>query len=173
MAKSLKYFKGLKVEFPFKNKWNKWMKKDKFGDILQERIVQKGIIRLVRRGISPIKDHGRFTAYSADRRSGEVPRQRLYPYTVQSKYPSKQKRPVNLYLSGKYLDRIQTKRKARGIYKIGLMSPTNKQRKMFDCHNLGNHPDVPQRKHLPTENQDRLKEEIMIEFRKGLAKEFK
>jgi hypothetical protein len=61
----------------------------------------KEIKELVAKGNSPIKGEGRFPAYKNPKTG--------YPATVRNKYPSKKSRPVNLYLSGKFLKQLKVK----------------------------------------------------------------
>lgn len=92
--------------------------------------VIDGMQRLIASGQSPIEGNGRFPEYKA---AGEVKRltktkkatslstrkeinaqisktkQRGYPYSVKSKYPNKQVRPVNLKLSGDFLNALEFK----------------------------------------------------------------
>lgn len=87
-------------------------------------------------GISPILGRGRFEAYKAvgaaskilkggkattkagrarRRAFAQKTKQQGYPYTVRNKYPSKRDRPVNLYLSGRFLNDLRAKALKRGL----------------------------------------------------------
>lgn len=61
------------------------------------KLAVDGIKDLAAKGISPIEGKGRFPAYIKADEGG-------YPITVRKKYPGKKSRPVNLRLSGKFLD---------------------------------------------------------------------
>jgi hypothetical protein len=74
----------------------------------------KEMLDMISKGISPIEGRGRFGAYSAQRQSGtsklkskkDLKKKQGYPYSVQKEYPSKAVRPVNLKLSGEFLDSL-------------------------------------------------------------------
>lgn len=61
------------------------------------QIVVKEMKDLIAKGISPIEGAGRFSAYIKANEGG-------YPLTARKKYPGKKPRPVNLRLSGDFLD---------------------------------------------------------------------
>lgn len=81
----------------------------------------------IAKGISPIKDKGRFPEYVGVTKLRKVKKvsksltgsrktkakskikklqNRAYPYSVQDKFPGKKARPVNLFLSGKFLKNL-------------------------------------------------------------------
>jgi hypothetical protein len=62
----------------------------------------------IAKGISPIKGAGRFPAYGGTKKQGR-PKEDLYPKTVQKKFPEKRPRPVNLVLSGQFLNNLKAK----------------------------------------------------------------
>mgnify|MGYP000355428565 FL=1 len=76
---------------------------------------------VIAKGISPIKENGRFPAYKwADkkqlaRKSGSKKKEadrffkNKYPYSAQAKFPGKKERPVNLKLSGDFLKNLKAK----------------------------------------------------------------
>lgn len=66
------------------------------------RAAVDGIKQSVAAGKSPIRGQ-RFAQYLGKRRKGAAKR-RSYPYNVMHKYPGKKDRPVNLHLSGDFLD---------------------------------------------------------------------
>lgn len=73
----------------------KGVKKTDLDDVGQ--LAVDGIRDLVAKGVSPIEGSGRFPAYVKASDGG-------YPLTVRKKYPGKKPRPVNLRLSGKFMD---------------------------------------------------------------------
>lgn len=88
------------------------------------------IKRLVSKGISPIAGNGRFEAYKGvssaaalvksvtskvGRRSAKQSKKSKYPYSVQNKFPEKRERPVNLFLSGDFLNSLEVKGTATGL----------------------------------------------------------
>lgn len=114
-------------------------------DEIGEAVVDQMQV-LISQGISPVKAFGRFKGYAAQRLAGSKPKNQLYPNMI----PGKAIRPVNLNLSGKYLDTLGHKKRGKGVVEVGHMVLTDKQKKMFETHNEGKHPHVPQRKYLPT-----------------------
>lgn len=106
--------------------------------------VRKEVLALVAVGKSPIKGKGRFRAYAAQRKGQgypEIPR-------IKRRFPGKKTRPINLRLNGKYLRAILKTIKIEGGIAFEELDEFNK--KLFESHNEGKHPDVPQRKVLPT-----------------------
>lgn len=84
---------------------------------------------MISKGISPIEGKGRFPEYkyvkekkAAKAGKGKAPtKSRRYPYSVQSKFPSKKERPVNLYLSGDFMKALKGDAEvARGIATIEI-----------------------------------------------------
>lgn len=67
----------------------------------------------ISKGLSPIDGEGRFPAY---KRAGEKDG---YPNNVRYKYPDKRQRPVNLFLSGKFLNDLKFKI-FQGKYGMGV-----------------------------------------------------
>lgn len=65
-----------------------------------------GMKALIAKGISPIKSIGRMPAYKNPER---------YPDQMRRKYPGKRRRPVNLSLSGEFLDDL--------TFQVGKSSP--------------------------------------------------
>ena len=59
----------------------------------------------IAKGISPIKDAGRFPAYLHARSKDKS----KYPFSVMDEFPDKKIRPVNLSLSGKFLKNLKAK----------------------------------------------------------------
>lgn len=85
---------------------------------------------MISKGISPIREFGRFPGYKwatfknealkvaagqSDKKNRRQSRREIkrhanskYPYSMKKKYPGKKDRPVNLYLSGNFLDSLMT-----------------------------------------------------------------
>lgn len=142
------------------------------------RKMHDEILDMVEKGISPVSGEGRFKAYQVDREVSNVnrsassakrlgaenvakrerarskrtsQRKDLYPNSVKKKYPSKQRRPVNLKLSGDMLDALWFKGISGGI-KIGLIAATERIKTIFRAHNDQSDPKrrFPRRAILPT-----------------------
>lgn len=78
--------------------------------------------KFISRGVSPIRQAGRFPEYKTPER---------YPRRVQRKYPDKKNRPVNLKLSGKFLDDLKVTSIRLGSnpsFNIGYSSSLSKQK---------------------------------------------
>lgn len=100
----------------------KAIKKINNRDLLQvgENLIDEMKIA-IEKGISPIKEAGRFPAYKwagkkqLARKSGskkkKVDREfsNKYPYSAMKDYPQKKERPVNLKLSGEFLKNLKAK----------------------------------------------------------------
>lgn len=134
-------------------------------------------------GLSPVKGVGRFEGYKASRASQEVKQfvsnvrsdqggyyrklsrklltsKNFYPNSVKYKYPSKGVRPVNLDLTGKFLDTLGYRRRKNGI-ELGHLSPDQRTRDLFKTHNEGLNKNVPKRKYLPNKRGDEFLVSIM------------
>ena len=116
----------------------------------------------IAKGISPIKDAGRFPAYkwaakkSLARKSGSKKKQAdrefkgKYPYSAQKKFPGKRERPVNLKLSGEFLNNLKTTIKNKTIL-LGFF------KKPFDDYELGHREganDQPKRPIIPISGEE-------------------
>ena len=117
----------------------------------QNKLHQKIValtLDLVRAGKSPVKRHGRFKAYAAQRKEavGDYPK----------RVDGKNIRPVNLILAraGRpYLEAILQKRNIPGG--IAFLEPKEDFFKiLFNVHNEGARRDIPQRKVIPTGGDD-------------------
>jgi hypothetical protein len=88
-----------------------------FGDAFTQRVSDslgtQVIIKmrdLIGKGVSPIEKHGRFPEYKAQQqekgksKKAKATLKKKYPDTILNKFPNKRRRPVNLELSGKFLD---------------------------------------------------------------------
>jgi len=148
----------------------------KFQQKLGARIL-KDILALISVGKSPVSGQGRYKGYRTDRRAEgglgltgkETPEKRVrqirgearrgkkgrkgqfYPDSVQKQFPSKQRRPVNLSLSGDMLKAMKFKGITGGV-KIGLIGAKRKLKDIFESHNDGTNEkrNVPRRAILPT-----------------------
>lgn len=139
-------------------------------------------------GLSPVRGVGRFAPYVAEDFRKFMNKQKLkgksegakaqrknisnrtkldikklYPYSIQKKFPAKLLRPVNLELSGDFLSKLSWKTVSPAVIKVGMYGMSEKQRKMFETHNEGTHKHVPQRKFLPTGEKDEYIVSIMRE----------
>lgn len=86
-------------------------------------LIREKILSLVAKGISPIEGNGRFPAYK-----GQSEKKRSkYPYSVKDKFPNKRARPVNLFLSGKFLKALKAFPKSINIISIGFFSSYGKK----------------------------------------------
>lgn len=122
---------------------------------IAERIVSE-MKRLIATGRSPVKDIGRFVQYAAVRKSNKT----SYPFNVRDRFPSKAKTPVNLKLSGEFLDTLGYKATSKGS-EIGHIDPDARTRELFDTHNEGKNKNVPKRKYLPNKRGEEFTVSIM------------
>lgn len=109
-------------------------------------------LKMVEVGKSPVKGHGRFERYAAQREdaSGNYPEDS----ETRRRYPLKKTRPVNLELDGSYLEAITRWKPAVGGIEYGLINGSELHEKMFESHNEGKRSDIPQRKVVPTGKDD-------------------
>lgn len=171
MARVTFKFKGLDAMTKAKIVNRKFQKK------LGDRVL-KLIKTSIAVGKSPVKGQGRYKAYRADRQAavsrgiaskankagdkGSAKKARaaanaaakqknLYPNSVLDKFPRKQRRPVNLELSGAMIKAITFKGLKGGI-KVGLIRASKKIKAIFESHNEGTNESrgVPRRAILPT-----------------------
>jgi hypothetical protein len=106
--------------------------------------VREKMLDLISRGISPILGNGRFPGY---KRAGDKDG---YPKNVRKKFPDKRNRPVNLFLSGDFLESI----KASGrnlIVKIEITGSKNKLKEQGHRERAGGQPARPI---IPSENEE-------------------
>lgn len=87
-------------------------------DQATSEVVGKSVIDemkdMISKGISPVEGNGRFPAYLAQAKSNKAKKSKSspggakkgYPYSVQGRFPSKRDRPVNLFLSGDFLNNL-------------------------------------------------------------------
>ena len=139
--------------------------------------------RFIAAGESPVKGIGRFTPYKASRVSSEIKtfaktvrsdqgnyyrkiakvalsKYNFYPNSVRNKYPSKTITPVNLYLSGEFLNSL-THRALKAGSEIGHIKANARTRNLFETHNEGLNKNVPQRRYLPTKRGEKFVVSIM------------
>lgn len=116
--------------------------KSAHGDIAKSVVDE--MKRMILSGISPVKGVRRFVQYAAVRNKN----QKDYPFSVKNKFPQKSKTPVNLTLSGQFLDTLSYKANDKGST-IGHIDPSRRTRDLFESHNDGLNKRVPQRKYLP------------------------
>lgn len=82
-------------------------------------ILEKKIKDLISKGISPIEGDGRFPAYKAQLEKNK----KKYPDSVKKKFPNKRRRPVNLFLSGRFLKELKAIPKRINLIAVGFFSP--------------------------------------------------
>lgn len=128
--------------------------------------VLTDVLGLIAIGKSPVKGQGRYVGYRVDRavadlrKKGTAPARKqskrlsekssLYPNSVKKQFPRKQKRPVNLELSGKMLGFLGWEAKLGGVI-FGLISAPKKIKDIFRAHNEGTNKKkkVPRRALIP------------------------
>lgn len=149
-------------------------------------------------GKSPVKGQGRYEAYKVDRATAPLRRtlressskdrrsqlrrsikkttnkSQLYPNSVKNKFPQKQKRPVNLELSGEMLKAFKWKGTVKGI-RVGLINASQRIKKIFEAHNEGTNTDkqVPRRAIIPTKSGDRFTAGIQRKINNLIQKRIK
>lgn len=113
---------------------------------------------MISKGISPVEGQGRFPAYLAQANASKAKKSKVpsagakrgYPYSVQGRFPSKRDRPVNLFLSGDFLNNLIFKPiKIKGSYStiIGFFDSLSKKKEQG--HREGAHGQ-PSRPIIPT-----------------------
>lgn len=146
--------------------------------------VINDVLENTAKGISSVKGWGKFAPYKGLTEVNKIRRlsaesknarkqlksklaqakadsKKAYPYTVMDKYPDKKTSPVNLKLSGKFLDALTY---TTNINKGGLRIYFDDRlsEKKAETHNEGTQKDrVPQRKFLPTGKDDEFTVSIM------------
>lgn len=129
--------------------------------------------KMIASGQSPVKGEGRFPAYAAQRKG-----KGRYPDSVRKQYPSKRRRPVNLFLSGDYLKYLRWWLPPnKGHVGIGFTGNTGKKtgipasiRDKFLTHNEGQDENVPQRKHLPNAQGDQFARSVTSAYFKAVER---
>lgn len=128
-----------KLRYDLKKEIERSIKPKVEDSIKQQDLVQVGVaacnrmVELISRGISPIEGKGRFPAYKWAGKLNDI-RKKLgaknskkisraikatkYPYSAMDEYPNKRVRPVNLTLSGKFLEDLQPRVSGKKL-KIG------------------------------------------------------
>lgn len=108
-------------------------------------------------GLSPVKGEGRFPGYAADRID-----KRKYPNSVKKRYPNKQRRPVNLELSGDMLDAFKFKGIIGGV-RLGMISASRRLKTIFKAHNATNDSKrpFPRRAVIPDAKGEEFSPKIM------------
>lgn len=108
---------------------------------------------LIASGTSPVRKFGRFVEYSGQRnrraagKSRSTSKEHGYPFSVQSKYPDKKVRPVNLKLSGDMLEAFTFKTTATGAL-IGVFD--QEQKKKAVLHNNGGRVELKIKRKIST-----------------------
>jgi hypothetical protein len=151
------------------NKWKRFISGDDFERLIEKQLLEEGIKKQISLGYSPVKFKGRFTAYKFSRLGHGYPR----TPQLKAKFPNKKLRPVNLSLSGSYLNSFGVRKVKYGVFEVGIMKPSSLNKKMFETHNLGLHPHVPERKHLPTLEGENFSDKIWLNFTKAVEKQLR
>ncbi len=158
---------------------------DQFAEDVGDATIM-GILEATKVGLSPVKGIGRFVGYKAQeeakklkqvathlskanmksqassmRSKAKTTSSRGYPFSVQSRFPGKKVRPVNLSLTGTMLESIEAiYNKRKGSVTIGIFK--GKSKLIAETHNLGTQePRVPTRQFLPTTQGQEFVESIM------------
>lgn len=118
---------------------------------------------LIKKGISPIADVGRFPAYKwagaantlraltknlpkgrrkAAREKLDALKRSKYPYNVQKEFPNKRERPVNLYLGGEFLDDLEPTPTRNGV-SIGFSSKLSQEKERGHREGANGQPERP------------------------------
>lgn len=122
------------------------------------------MLQLIKRGISPIANWGRFAEYkwagkvkqiqaefgkkASKKKVGSI-KSSKYPYSKMEEFPNKKVRPVNLTLSGKFLANLLVKTRDRRI-SIGFFE--ERYEKMEEGHREGANTQ-PKRPVIPTDRE--------------------
>lgn len=119
----------------------------------------------IKTGRSPVAKAGRYPGYKADR-SGDRKNPSFYPNSVKKKFPRKQRRPVNLTLSGAMLKEL-TWGMTKGGVKIGMLKASKRIKDIFESHNEGTNESrgVPRRPILPTGKGEKFTASIVRRIR--------
>lgn len=160
------------IEREFKTTVNKAMNKIDRKDTMKigEAVIDE-IKTMASKGISPIKQNGRFPAYkwvgkanaivkvarsltgerkkSAKQKAANLKKGK-YPYSVQRKFPGKRERPVNLFLSGDFLDSLKVIPLARGL-RIGFFDKLSVKKEQGHREGANGQPKRPI---LPTRGEE-------------------
>jgi len=127
----------------------------------------------IAKGLSPVADWGRFAKYAAQRnvtakgKAGRSQRKRLYPFNI------KPLNPVNLKVTGAFLETIKYQRSAKNGIELGHLKPDDKTEALFEAHNEGLNKYVPQRKYLPNKKGELFIVSIMRAIRNVYSQRIK
>ena len=88
---------------------------------------------LISKGISPIEGNGRFPAYKAP-----------YPKSVRENFKGKRPRPVNLFLSGKFLRHLTYRIKSKTLFEIGFFTEYGEDLETGHRESSNSRPIIPQ-----------------------------
>lgn len=117
-----------KLRYDIEKEIKRLFKTEIEGQIKQQDLLKVGVaacnrmLELIARGISPIEGKGRFAEYKwagnlkaikkqlgakNSKKIAKAIKSSKYPYSAMKKYPNKKVRPVNLQLSGEFLNDLQ------------------------------------------------------------------
>lgn len=141
------------------------------------KVVKAMKKQFIAKGISPVAGIARFPAYAAQRKASPPLR---YPDSVQGDFPGKRRRPINLFLSGDFLKKLNWWHD-KNVIGIGMSQSQGKFSMpdklivdMFETHNDGTQDgkknQVPQRKFLPNKKGDEFKPKLQAMINDGIEK---
>lgn len=149
-----------KIDFrKFNKEFRKAISMDRVGRTIVKEIKRK----YIGKGISPVNNVKRFEAYAVDRPEAK------------SDYPTgiKQKRPVNLELTGEFL-RDYDFEAGKGELEIGFISPSSRTQELIKAHNDGDVSFIPRRQIVPDIGRgEKFKPAIMSSIRDLIADEIR
>ena len=122
---------------------------------------------LISKGISPIQGRGRFPAYKGNVASRTSKTKKGYPYNVKDSFPDKKITPVNLKLSGDFLDNLDFKQQdtqTQNTSEIGFFDQTSIDKELG--HRTG-HNKQGKRPIIPIGS-----EQIAVSIQREVLKEF-
>lgn len=126
--------------------------------------IEKKMKDLISKGISPIFGSGRFEGYAAQRKKDK--KKKFYPDSVKKDFPSKRRRPVNLFLSGEFLKSLKAYPGSVGKIFIGYTTKYGK--KLESGHREGVNSQ-PKRPTIPEKPNERFAQPILS----GIIKMFR
>lgn len=132
----------------------------KYTDPIAESILDQ-MKDVISTGLSPIRGFGRFEAYKAQSRN-RGGKKTGYPYNVQTKFPGKKVRPVNLELSGDMLDALDYKNVRDGI-ELSIYKKAEAEK--AKTHQQGTDL-VPQRRFIPSTKGEQFITSITVSIKK-------
>lgn len=140
-----------KIEAAIKNA-SKALKRKDLQDI--GNMVIADMKSMISKGTSPIRGRGRFPGYKDSSK---------YPAKINKNYPDKRPRPVNLKLSGDFLDELEAQPATAKVY-VGFWDSLSKKKESGHREGVGGQPSRPI---IPSKN-----EEFALSITKKVEREF-